>query len=94
MTSKSEMAQARHILVQHEFEAKDLQRKIKEGASFDDLARKFSTCPSSKQGGDLGTFGRGQMVQTFEDAVFSMSAGEISEPIRTPFGFHLIQRVK
>ncbi len=91
---KNEMAQARHILVQHDYEAKDLQRKLDEGTSFEELAKKFSKCPSSSQGGDLGTFGRGQMVQAFEDAVFSLKAGEVSEPVRTQFGYHLIQRVK
>ena len=91
---QKEMAHARHILVQHDHEAKDLQRKLAEGVPFEELAQKFSTCPSSRQGGDLGTFGRGQMVEAFETAVFALKADEISEPVRTPFGYHLIQRLK
>ncbi|MCB9254238.1 MAG: peptidyl-prolyl cis-trans isomerase [Bdellovibrionaceae bacterium] len=84
---------ARHILVEQEFEAKDLLKKIKEdGASFEDLAREHSKCPSGRQGGDLGSFGKGQMVREFETAAFALQEGEVSEPVRTQFGYHLIQR--
>lgn len=83
---------ARHILVSQEFEAKDLQKKIQEGKDFQDLAREHSSCPSGKSGGDLGEFGRGMMVQPFEDAAFALQVGETSGPVRTQFGFHLIQR--
>lgn len=83
---------ARHILVEQEFEAADLLKKIKEGSSFEDLAREHSTCPSGKEGGDLGSFGKGSMVPSFEAAAFALKVGEISAPVRTQFGFHLIQR--
>ena len=83
---------ARHILVSQEFEAKDLQKKIQEGGSFEALARAHSSCPSGKSGGDLGEFGRGMMVQPFEEAAFALQIGETSGPVRTQFGYHLIQR--
>lgn len=84
---------ARHILVEHEYEARDLLRKIEQGEAFETLARKFSRCPSSTQGGDLGTFGRGRMVEAFEEAAFALDIGKVSEPVRTRFGYHLIQRL-
>lgn len=83
---------ASHILVEKEHEAEDLLKKIAAGESFEALARQFSQCPSGKQGGMLGTFGRGQMVKPFEDAAFALQPGQISKPVRTQFGFHLIKR--
>lgn len=83
---------ARHILVQHEFEAKDLQKKLKEGKVFEELARDFSICPSSKNGGLLGEFGRGKMIPAFEKVAFQLAPNEISEIVRTKFGYHLIKR--
>lgn len=83
----------RHILVDQEYEARDLLRKLDTGSNFEELARKFSRCPSSAQGGDLGSFGRGRMVETFEEAAFDLEVGEISDPVRTRFGYHLIQRL-
>ncbi len=83
---------ARHILVKEEFEVKDLEKKLKEGISFEDLAREFSTCPSNEEGGDLGEFGRGAMVPSFEEAAFGLQVGETSAPVRTQFGYHLIKR--
>lgn len=85
---------ASHILVNQEFEVKDIQKKLAEGVSFESLARDFSTCPSGKDGGDLGEFGKGMMVPTFEKAAFALMPGEVSEPVRTQFGFHLIKRTK
>ena len=88
--------QVRHILVENEYEAQDLQRKLSEPSkpeSFGELAKKFSRCPSGKSGGDLGFFGRGQMVEAFESAAFALKVGEISEPVRTQFGYHLIERI-
>ena len=87
------MIHARHILVEKEFEAQDLQRKLTEGVAFDELARKFSRCPSGKTGGDLGFFREGQMVAPFEEAAFALGVGEVSAPVRTSFGYHLIQRL-
>ena len=83
---------AKHILVEQEFEAQDLVKKLEEGTSFDELAKSFSKCPSGQQGGDLGQFGRGQMVAEFEKAAFDLGVGETSGPVKTQFGFHLIHR--
>jgi peptidyl-prolyl cis-trans isomerase C len=83
---------ARHILVEKEFEAQDLVKKLGEGKSFEELARKFSKCPSGKRGGDLGEFGRGRMVPSFEEAAFALEVNQVSGPVRTQFGYHLIQR--
>lgn len=79
-----------------EDEAKDkikmLRSQVEEGTNFGELAREFSDCPSGTQGGDLGSFGRGQMVPEFENAVFNMEIGDLSEIIKTDFGYHIIQR--
>lgn len=83
---------AKHILVNQEFEADDLVKSLAAGKSFEDLAKEHSLCPSGKSGGDLGEFGKGQMVKSFEDAAFALKVGEVSKPVRTQFGFHLIQR--
>lgn len=85
---------AKHILVKAQFEAEDLLKKIGEGTSFEDLAQKFSQCPSGKSGGDLGEFGRGRMVPAFEEAAFALAVNEVSGPVRTQFGYHLIKRYK
>jgi peptidyl-prolyl cis-trans isomerase D len=72
--------------------ARDLAERIRAGASFEDLARESSADPgSAQQGGDLGFFGRGTMVEPFEEAVFAMRVGEVSEPVRSPFGLHVIR---
>ena len=81
---------ASHILVNTEQEAKNLLNQIQSGKRFDDLAKQHSQCPSGRQGGDLGFFGRGQMVPEFENAAFSMEPGQVSQPIKTQFGYHLI----
>lgn len=85
---------ASHILVQHEYEVNDLQRKLKEGVKFEDLAQKHSLCPSGRGGGDLGFFSKGQMVEEFEVAAFGLQKGQVSPPVRTSFGFHLILRTE
>lgn len=85
---------ARHILVNQEFEAQDIEKRIKSGESFEALAREHSNCPSGKEGGDLGEFGKGAMVPSFEAAAFALEVGQVSAPVRTQFGFHLIQRYK
>ncbi len=72
----ADQVHARHILVTHEHEAQDLVRKIKEGSDFGELAQKFSLCPSKARGGDLGTFGRGRMVEAFETAAFALQPGK------------------
>ena len=85
---------ASHILVENNYEVEDLQKKLKDGKSFAELAKSFSKCPSRMQGGDLGEFGRGQMVPSFEEAAFNLKVGEVSGPVRTQFGYHLIHRTE
>lgn len=82
---------AAHILVKKEDQAKEILAKLNAGDSFSDLAKKHSDCPSGKQGGDLGWFGKGQMVQEFEKAAFDGEKGSVVGPVRTKFGFHLIK---
>jgi peptidyl-prolyl cis-trans isomerase C len=86
--------EASHILVDHMHEVDDLQKKLDEGVSFEQLAQDFSNCPSGKQGGSLGAFGKGMMVKPFEDAAFALEVGAVSGPVKTQFGFHLIKRTK
>lgn len=86
-----ETVNASHILVDSEDKANEILTDIKNGKiSFADAAREHSSCPSSENGGSLGDFGRGQMVPEFDKAVFEMKAGEISGPVKTQFGYHLI----
>jgi peptidyl-prolyl cis-trans isomerase C len=82
---------ASHILVKTEQEANVALYDVTHGKSFEDVAKKISLCPSGKKGGDLGWFGKGQMVMEFEKAAFSMEKGAISKPIKTQFGWHLIK---
>ena len=82
----------RHILVDHDYEIQDLLKKIEEGKTFEELAKDFSKCPSGQQGGDLGHFSKGQMVKPFEEAAFALEVGEVSGPVQTQFGYHLIKR--
>ncbi len=86
-----EMVKASHILVDSEEKANEILEDITDGLSFEDAATQFSSCPSKQAGGALGQFGKGQMVPEFEEAVFSMQAGEISGPVKTQFGYHLIK---
>lgn len=84
---------ARHILVKSEKLAQELKAKIAKGADFAQLAKKNSTCPSGKKGGDLGEFKPGQMVKAFDDVVFKKAILEVHGPVKTKFGFHLIQTI-
>ena len=86
----AKMVKASHILVKTEEEAKNLKSEIKNAEDFERKAKEVSLCPSSSRGGDLGWFEKGQMVKPFEDAAFSMEKGEISEPVKTQFGYHLL----
>ncbi len=88
----TEEIKASHILVKTEEEAEKLYQEIKAGSSFEDAAKKYSLCPSGYSGGDLGYFSRGMMVKPFEDAAFSLNVGEMSKPVQTQFGWHLIYR--
>jgi len=81
---------AAHILVDTEKKALEIREMIYGGEKFSDMAKKYSNCPSKRQGGDLGWFGRGQMVVPFENAAFSGEKGAIVGPVKTDFGWHLI----
>lgn len=85
---------AKHILVDKQSKALELHEMIKSGESFEKLAREHSTCPSAKKGGNLGEFGRGQMVKPFEKVAFNLNKGQVSEPAKTKFGYHIIKRTK
>ncbi len=91
-----ESVNASHILVKSEEEANEILANIKDGKiSFEDAAKEYSSCPSKENGGNLGDFGRGQMVPEFDTAVFEMAEGEISAaPVKTQFGYHIIKLVK
>jgi peptidyl-prolyl cis-trans isomerase C len=90
MYMSDELVTARHILVGTLEEAEKIEQKIKNGMDFKDAAKQYSTCPSKEQGGKLGTFARGQMVPEFEEVAFALKIGELSKPVKTQFGFHLI----
>ncbi|MGR8919626.1 MAG: peptidylprolyl isomerase [Gammaproteobacteria bacterium] len=84
-------ATARHILVDSEEKCNDLKQQIADGADFADVAREHSSCPSSRQGGDLGSFGPGMMVPEFDQVVFSGELGVVHGPVQTQFGYHLLE---
>jgi peptidyl-prolyl cis-trans isomerase C len=84
-------ASARHILVDTEEQCNQLKAEIEAGTDFADAARQHSGCPSGGQGGDLGSFGPGQMVPEFDKAVFTGEVGAVLGPVKTQFGYHLLQ---
>ncbi len=84
-------ATARHILVDSEEICLELKREIEEGADFGDVAKENSSCPSSAQGGDLGEFGPGMMVPEFDKVVFSAPVNSVQGPVKTQFGYHLLE---
>lgn len=84
-------ASARHILVSTEAKAQELKTAIANGADFAQVARENSSCPSARQGGELGTFGRGEMVREFDEVVFSAPVNEVQGPVKTQFGYHLLE---
>jgi len=83
-----------HILVRSDKEAIAVLERLKKGEKFGNVARAVSRCPSSKRGGDLGTFTRGKMVKEFENAAFALDKGEISGVVKTKFGCHIIKRLE
>ena len=83
-----------HILVKTEKEATNILERLKNGEKFSAIAKNVSMCPSKKRGGDLGTFGRGQMVKEFEKAAFALDKGQISGIVKTQFGYHIIRRLE
>jgi len=84
-------ARARHILVETESQCEALKQEIAAGADFAELAKRHSLCPSGAQGGDLGEFGQGQMVREFDEVVFSGALNTVHGPIKTQFGYHLLE---
>lgn len=84
-------ATARHILVDTKEECEKLKKLIEGGADFADTAKEHSNCPSGKEGGDLGEFCPGDMVPEFDAIVFSKEIGKVHGPVKTDFGFHLIE---
>ena len=84
-------ASARHILVDSEEKCNELKQLIADGEDFGDLAAEHSSCPSGQQGGALGTFSPGQMVPEFDQAVFSGEVGVVQGPVKTQFGYHLLE---
>jgi peptidyl-prolyl cis-trans isomerase C len=84
-------ASARHILVETEDACNDLKTQIEEGAEFTDMAKDHSKCPSGSKGGSLGEFTPGQMVKEFDEVVFSAEVGKVHGPVKTDFGYHLIE---
>ena len=84
-------ASARHILVKTEEACLDLKKQIDEGADFADIAKKHSECPSGNEGGSLGEFSPGQMAPEFDTVVFNDDVGKVHGPVKTQFGYHLIE---
>lgn len=85
------MASARHILVPEQTDCEALKKEIEGGADFAEVAKEHSQCPSSMQGGALGEFSPGQMVKEFDDVVFKEDVGKVHGPIKTQFGYHLVE---
>jgi peptidyl-prolyl cis-trans isomerase C len=84
-------ARARHILVESEEICLELKQEIEGGADFAEVARNHSSCPSGSEGGDLGEFGPGMMVKEFDDVVFSGDLNTVLGPVKTQFGYHLLE---
>lgn len=90
--NKGEAVSAKHILVESEEKCNEILASITNGEkTFEDAAKESSTCPSGQKGGDLGQFGKGQMVPEFEQAAFAAEIGQVVGPVKTQFGFHLIK---
>jgi peptidyl-prolyl cis-trans isomerase C len=84
-------ASARHILVDTEEQCNELKTQIEGGTDFAEVAKEHSSCPSGSKGGDLGEFGPGQMVKEFDEVVFSGELNQVHGPVKTQFGFHLLE---
>jgi len=84
-------ARASHILVKTENEANNILKRLADGEEFAAVAKRFSSCPSGKNGGDLGWFGKGQMVPEFEKVAFENDTGKVVGPVKTQFGYHVIK---
>ena len=84
-------ASARHILVDTEDQCNTLKQQIADGADFADIAQQHSSCPSGASGGELGEFSPGMMVREFDEVVFSAPLNEVQGPVKTQFGYHLLE---
>ncbi|WMS86891.1 peptidylprolyl isomerase [Pleionea litopenaei] len=84
-------ATARHLLVDSEEKCNDIKQQITDGADFAEMAKQHSSCPSGRNGGELGEFGRGQMVKEFDEVVFSAPVNTVQGPVKTQFGYHLLE---
>jgi peptidyl-prolyl cis-trans isomerase C len=84
-------ATARHLLVDSEEKCNEIKKQIENGADFAEMAKQHSSCPSGRNGGDLGEFGRGMMVKEFDEVVFSAPLNEVQGPVKTQFGYHLLE---
>ncbi|MBT1443165.1 peptidylprolyl isomerase [Shewanella sp. JM162201] len=84
-------ATARHLLVSSREHCESLKSQIESGADFADIARQHSSCPSGSQGGELGAFGPGMMVREFDEVVFSAPLNVVQGPVKTQFGYHLLE---
>ena len=84
-------AAARHILVDSEAKCEELKQQIENGSDFAEVAKAHSTCPSGRSGGELGEFGRGQMVKEFDEVVFNGDLNKVHGPVKTQFGYHLLE---
>lgn len=83
-----------HILVKTLTEANTVKARLDKGEKFAEVAKQVSLCPSGKKGGDLGTFTRGKMVKEFEKVAFELQKGQVSGPVKTQFGYHIIKRLE
>jgi parvulin-like peptidyl-prolyl isomerase len=83
-----------HILVKTQTEANAVKARLDKGEKFGEVAKQVSLCPSGKKGGDLGTFTRGKMVKEFEKAAFALEKGQVSGPVKTQYGYHIIKRIE
>jgi peptidyl-prolyl cis-trans isomerase C len=83
-----------HILVKTEPEAKVVLERLGKGEKFANIAKELSLCPSGKRGGDLGTFTRGKMVKEFEICAFGLQKGQVSDIVKTKFGYHIVKRLE
>jgi len=84
-------ASARHILVETQKQCEDLKKQIEAGTDFAEAAKQHSKCPSGQRGGDLGEFKPGQMVKEFDEVVFSAALNQVHGPVKTQFGYHLLE---
>jgi peptidyl-prolyl cis-trans isomerase C len=84
-------ARASHILVKTEEQANQIMKRLTDGEEFAAVAKRFSSCPSGKSGGDLGWFGKGMMVPEFEKIAFEEEVGKVVGPVKTQFGYHVIK---